>query len=70
MIAKLFVSATIVLGAAVGSAAPAGAEPDFDDLTCSCRAPGAVTSPHVDDQLHQGIQDAIDLPAAPGLPPL
>jgi hypothetical protein len=68
VITKLFVSGAIVLGAAVGLAAPAGADPDINinNLTCSCRGPVAVTSRHVDDQIDQGLQDALDLPAAPG----
>ena len=68
MITKLLVSGTIILGVAVGLAVPAGADPDINinDLTCSCRGPVAVTSPHVDDQINQGIHDAFDLPAVPG----
>jgi hypothetical protein len=66
VITKLLVSGTIVLGAAVGLAAPAGADPDFTDLTCSCRTPSPDTGRGFDDLIHQGIQDAFKLPAAPG----
>jgi hypothetical protein len=66
VIRKLLVSGTIVLGAAIGLAAPAGADPDFNNLRCSCRAPDSITSPVFDHQIHQGIQDAFDLAAVPG----
>ena len=70
MITKLLVSGAIVLGAAVGLAAPAGAETPnpFSNLSCSCQTPAPTTSPVVADQIHQGIHDALttDLPAVPG----
>jgi hypothetical protein len=66
VITKLLVSGTIVLGAAVGLAAPAGADPDFTNLMCSCRAPGASVGRSLDDLIHQGIDDACHLPAVPG----
>jgi len=37
VITKLLVSGTIILGVAVGLAVPDGADPDFNNLTCSCR---------------------------------
>jgi hypothetical protein len=69
VIAKLFVSGAIVLGAAVGLAAPAGADPDFTNLRCSCRTPDISRA--IDDLIHQGMQDVFDLPAVPGqqMPP-
>jgi hypothetical protein len=66
VITKLLVGGAIVLGAAAGLAAPAGADPDFNNLTCSCKAPGSATSPVVTDQINQGIQDCLDLPAVVG----
>jgi hypothetical protein len=66
VITKLLASGTIVLSAAVGLAAPAGADPDFTNLRCSCRAPSAGTGQGFDDLIHQGIQDAFDLPVAAG----
>ncbi len=59
MITKLLVSGAIVLGAYVGLAAPAGADPTFNNLTCSCQTPGSVTSPVVADRINQGIQDGL-----------
>jgi hypothetical protein len=66
VITKLLVSGTIVLGTAVGLAAPAGADPDFTNLICSCRAPDTGISRAFDDLIHQGIQDALDLPPGTG----
>jgi hypothetical protein len=63
VITKLLVSGAIVLGAAVGLAAPAGADPEFNNLICSCAPPGSVTSPDLMDQINQGIRDCLDLPA-------
>ncbi len=58
MIMKVLVSAAIALGAAVGVAAPASADPNpFSNLGCSCQAPGQQgTGPAVTDQINQGIQ--------------
>ncbi len=57
MITNLLVSGAVVLGASVGLAAQAGADPTFNNLTCSCQTPGSVTSPVVANQINQGIQD-------------
>jgi len=66
VITKLLIGSAIVLGAAVGLAAPAGADPDFTNLTCSCRTPDPATSPSFDDLIHQGLQDIFHLPSLPG----
>ena len=73
MITKLLVSGAIVLGAAVGLAAPAVAEPNagaanpnpFSNVSCGCETPTSVTSMDVTDQINQGIHDSLttDLPA-------
>jgi hypothetical protein len=71
VVTKLLVSGAIVLGAAVGLAAPSGADPNpFSNLSCSCQTPGPATSPDVTDQVNQGIQDGLttDLPAVQGQP--
>jgi hypothetical protein len=63
VITKLLVSAAIVLGAAVGLAAPAGAEENanpFSDLSCICETPGI--GPVLTDHISKGIQDALRTP--------
>jgi hypothetical protein len=66
MITKLLVSRAIVLGAAVGLAAPAGAAPNpFSNLGCSCQTPGPATSPVGTDQINQGIQDGLTTDLSP-----
>jgi hypothetical protein len=63
VIAKLSISgAVILLVASVVLAAPAGADPDpkFNGLSCNgCPTPPTVTSPVVEDQIRQGLQDAL-----------
>jgi hypothetical protein len=56
VITKLFFGGVIVLGTALGLAAPAGADAGaFDDLSCSC--PNMVSSRGTSvDQLNRGIQ--------------
>ena len=69
MITKVLVSAAIAFGAAVGVAAPAGADPNpFSTLGCSCQAPGTQgIGPIVTDQVHAGIhQGRADLQAIQG----
>ena len=63
MITKVLFSAAIALGAAVGVATPAGADPSlFGILSCSCGE--AVTAPDggsaVTDQMNQGIRSGLD----------
>jgi hypothetical protein len=60
VIKKLLVSGAIILGASVGLAAPAGADPNpFAGLSCSCQVPPPPTSPVLTDQINQGIQDSL-----------
>jgi hypothetical protein len=69
VITKILVSAAIALGATVGVAAPASADPSpFSNLGCSCQAPGQQgTGPAVTEQMNQGIQAALtDLPGIRG----
>ena len=56
MIAKVLVSAAIALGAAVVVAAPANADPNFSNLSCSCRQTPPNADPVVTE--NQGIQAA------------
>ena len=65
MITKVLVGAAIALGAALGAAAPAGADPSsFGILGCSCRP--SVAGPDgkvaVKDQIDQGIQNGLGYP--------
>jgi hypothetical protein len=64
LIAKTLISAAIVLGSAVGGAAPASADTDpasagpnpFSALSCSCRQAAPPDSPALrQDELHGGI---------------
>ena len=57
MITKIFVGGAIVLGAALGLAAPAGADPSvFNDLSCSCPNTVSNHGSSVVDQMMRGIQ--------------
>lgn len=57
MITKILVSGAVVLGASVGLAAPAGADPSvFNDLSCICPETVSNTGPSVTDQMKRGIQ--------------
>lgn len=74
MITKALVSAAIALGAAVGVAAPATADPNtFGNLSCSCHQAAPESTPGVpkpftaNDQLNEGIQAAETQPL-PGIP--
>jgi hypothetical protein len=71
VITRILIGGAIVLGAAVGLAAPAVAETanPFGNLSCgSCQTPASVTSPAVGDQIRHGLQDGLktDLPAVRG----
>ena len=62
MITKVLVSAGIAVAAAVGTAAPAGADPSaFGVLSCSCdqAVPASAGVPSVTDQVNEGIQNGI-----------
>jgi hypothetical protein len=57
VIAKIFVGGAIVLAAALGLAAPAGADPGaFNDLGCSCPNTVSNSGTSVIDQMMRGIQ--------------
>ena len=63
MITKVLFGAAIALGAAVGGATPAGADPSaFGILSCSCQ--DAVTAPDggtaATDSMNQGIRSGLD----------
>jgi hypothetical protein len=62
-IAKILVSAAIVVGSAVAAAAPAGADPNpagtqpnpFGALSCNCRETAPAGSPQLKDEIDRGI---------------
>jgi hypothetical protein len=72
---KILVSAAIVLGASVGIAAPASADPNpasagtnpFGALSCSCRETAPADSPVLKDEIHRGIREGLSV-LLPGLP--
>ncbi len=73
---KILVSAAIVLGASVGIAAPASADPNpasagtnpFGALSCSsCRETAPAGSPVLKDEIHRGIGAGLSV-SLPGLP--
>jgi hypothetical protein len=74
-IAKILVSAAIVVGAAVAVAAPAGADSNpagsnpnpFATLSCSCPETAPPGSPALRGEIHRGIQNGLSDPS-PGLP--
>ena len=74
-IAKMLVSAAIVVGAAVAGAAPAsadsnpaGSDPNpFAGLSCSCRETAPAGSPVLRGEIHRGIQKGLSA-RLPGLP--
>lgn len=69
MITKVLLSAAIALGAAVGVAAPAMADPVTSSTTCTCQPPAEKVGPAVPspEQFTQGIQKAFsDLQARQG----
>lgn len=57
MIGKLLAGAAAV-GAALGLAAPAVADPAFNQLHCACQAPSPGHGPFVEEQINRGLQDA------------
>lgn len=66
MITKVFVSAAIALAAAVGVAAPAGADPTlFGVLSCGCQEPAPSDSAIFSDHVKQGIQQGLTDPRVP-----
>lgn len=66
MITKVFVSAVVAFGAAVGVAAPAGADPTlFGVLSCGCQEQAPPNSPGFTDHVNQGIQQGLTDPRVP-----
>jgi hypothetical protein len=60
LITKILFSGAIVLGAALGLAAPAGADPSvFGVLSCGCREVAPADGPALTDKLSQGIQQGL-----------
>jgi hypothetical protein len=60
VITKILVSGAVVLGAALGLAAPAGADPSvFNDLSCGCPQTVSNRGPSVTDQIERGIQSGL-----------
>jgi hypothetical protein len=62
VITKVLFGVAIALGAALGAAAPAGADPSsFGTLGCSCKPPVTVpdSKAPVTDQMDQGIQNGL-----------
>lgn len=57
MISKALFVAAIALCAAMGTATPANADPNwFNTLSCGCE-PAALNGPTVTEQVNAGIQD-------------
>ena len=67
LIAKILVSAAIVLGCCVGGAAPASADPSaFATLSCSCRETAPAGSPALKAEIDRGIGEGLSA-GMPGL---
>lgn len=58
MIAKITVSGIILFAATVVLAAPASADPLFDEFSCTCGAPSQLANSTSTDRIAQGILDA------------
>jgi len=66
LITKVLVSGAIALAAAVGAAAPAGADPTlFGVLSCGCQEPAPSDSAIFSDHVKQGIQQGLTDPRVP-----
>jgi len=60
MIAKIVVGSAIALGAVVGCAASASADPSpFGTLSCSCPETAPAGSPVLIEKIDQGIQQGL-----------
>ena len=74
-ITNILVSAAIAVGAFVGVAAPASADPSafgadpnpFSGFNCSCHETAPPNSPALSDEIHQGIRAGLSA-WLPGLP--
>lgn len=58
MIAKITLSGVVLFAATVGLAAPASANPLFDQFSCTCGAPPQLANSTSADRIAQGILDA------------
>lgn len=58
MITKITVSGIVLFAATVGFAAPASADPLFDQFSCTCGAPPQLADATSADRIAQGILDA------------
>jgi hypothetical protein len=69
---KIFITAAMSFGVAVGVAVPAGADPSsFGVLSCNCEGVATAVNgaPGVKDQVKTGIENGFaDLQGIPGLP--
>jgi hypothetical protein len=69
---KVFITAAISFGVAVGVAVPAGADPSaFGVLSCNCEGVATAVNgtPPVKDQVKTGIENGFaDLQGIPGVP--
>lgn len=72
MFTKVFITAAISFGVAVGVAVPAGADPSaFGVLSCNCEGVATAVNgaPPVKDQVKTGIENGFaDLQGVPGVP--
>ena len=72
MFTKIFITAAMSFGVAVGVAVPAGADPSsFGVLSCNCEGVATAVNgaPGVKDQVKTGIENGFaDLQGIPGLP--
>jgi hypothetical protein len=60
VITKILFSGVAVLGASLGLAAPAGADPSvFNDLSCGCPQTVSNRGPSVTDEMKRGIQSGL-----------
>ena len=57
MISKVVACGALVIGAALGLAAPAAADPAFNQLKCSCQVPAPDQSPVVEERINRGLRD-------------
>ncbi|WAJ43116.1 hypothetical protein OK015_18015 [Mycobacterium sp. Aquia_216] len=58
MITKILVGGALVVGAAMGFAAPADADPSFNQLTCSCQVLAPEHGVTLEERINRGIQEA------------
>jgi hypothetical protein len=60
VITKFLIGGAIVLGAVIGAASPASADPSaFGTLSCSCHDVAPANGPGVTDKINRGIQQGL-----------